>query len=247
MIAYSSSPSPEIDSSDPARSGRCAEGFLESATSRSAQAKPAAATGTLIRKIEPHQKYCRSRPPMIEPSAIPAPLVAAHRPMADAGARLILVARSAAGSVRGWPVPAAAGRDLRHRQLRRRTLPARHGQGRRSRLSRPGPRHRPELLVPPVVPIRQPLGLPARAGRQHHQRTDPGGGAAGPAMSPALSARGCGAALLQRAFRGAGRRRHGRQPGRHQAAHRTRGGCPADDPEPGIRRSHRMTDHPGLS
>jgi hypothetical protein len=69
-------------------------------------------------------------------------------------------------------------------KLRRRLLPARHGQGRRSRLSRPGPRHRSELPVPPVVPSRQPLGLPARAEQQHHRHTHPSGGTAGHAISP---------------------------------------------------------------
>ena len=72
----------------------------------------------------------------------------------------------------------------RHHQLRRRPLPARHGQGRRSRLGRPGPCHRPELPVPPVLPLRQPLGLPARAERQHHRPAHPGRGGASPAMSP---------------------------------------------------------------
>ena len=40
---------------------------------------------------------------------------------------------------------------------------------------RPGPRHRFELPVHPVLPLRQPLGLPARAARQRHRRTHPGG------------------------------------------------------------------------
>ena len=37
--------------------------------------------------------------------------------------------------------------------------------------------------VPPVLPLRQPLGLPARAARQRHRRAHPGGRAADPAMS----------------------------------------------------------------
>ena len=40
MIAPSSSPSPAIERSDPARSGRCAEGFLESGTSGTAKHEP---------------------------------------------------------------------------------------------------------------------------------------------------------------------------------------------------------------
>ena len=35
--------------------------------------------------------------------------------------------------------------------------------------------------VPPVLPLRQPLGLPARAARQRHRRAHQGGGAADPA------------------------------------------------------------------
>ena len=56
--------------------------FLESGISHSAQAAPAAAIGTLIRKTDPHQKWASSRPPTIGPSAMPTPLVPAQMPMA---------------------------------------------------------------------------------------------------------------------------------------------------------------------
>ena len=100
-------------------------------------------------------------------------------------------ARSAvvAGSVWWRPVPAAAGRDGGHHQLRRRPVPARHGEGRRSRLGRTGARYRPEFPVPPVLPLRQPLGLPARATQQRHRRTHSGGRAANPAVSPGEDAK----------------------------------------------------------
>ena len=78
----STRPSPAIDSSPPARSGAAAAGFLESGTSGTAHAKPAAAIGTLIRNTDPHQKCASSRPPMMGPSAMPTPLVPAHSPMA---------------------------------------------------------------------------------------------------------------------------------------------------------------------
>jgi hypothetical protein len=56
MIDHSTSPRPAIDSTAPARSGRSAAGFLESGTSGTAHSSPAAATGTLIKNTEPHQK-----------------------------------------------------------------------------------------------------------------------------------------------------------------------------------------------
>src|SRR5262249_55154872 len=56
MIDPSTSPSPAMHSTAPARSGRNAAGFLESGTSGIAHSSPAAAMGTLIENTDPHQK-----------------------------------------------------------------------------------------------------------------------------------------------------------------------------------------------
>ncbi len=42
------------------------------------------ATGTLIRKTEPHQKYSSSTPPIRGPTAAPLEATAPHRPIAMA-------------------------------------------------------------------------------------------------------------------------------------------------------------------
>ena len=79
MIDHSSSPSPVIESTAPATSGPSTAGFFESGTSGMAHATPTAAIGTLIRNTDPHQKCVSNRPPTIGPSAMPTPIVPAHR------------------------------------------------------------------------------------------------------------------------------------------------------------------------
>ena len=112
MIDQSSSPSPAIDSSAPARSGAAAAGFLESGTSGSAQAKPTAAIGTLIRKTDPHQKCASSRPPMIGPRAMPSPAgrgPEADRPLPLVRSRNMLVMiDSVEGMISAPPMPMLA-------------------------------------------------------------------------------------------------------------------------------------------
>ena len=54
----------------------------------------------------------------------------------------------------------------RHVDLRRRPLPDRHGQGRRSRFARRLPSCSTSTRLQPVVRLRRPLGLPARARRE---------------------------------------------------------------------------------
>jgi ATP-grasp domain len=55
---------------------------LSPSRSSTAHANPATAIGTLIRNTDPHQNRASSTPPTIGPSAIPRPLVPAHRPIA---------------------------------------------------------------------------------------------------------------------------------------------------------------------
>ena len=68
--------------------------------------------------------------------------------------------------VRRRALPAARRRDERGRDLRRRPLPARHGEGLRPRLDRGRPGARLQLRLQPVLQLRPALGLPARAARE---------------------------------------------------------------------------------
>ena len=101
-----------MDSSAPARSGASAAGFLESGTSRSAQATPSTAIGTLIRNTDPHQNLASSKPPTIGPSAIPTPVVPAQMPIArwrSAGSRnMSVMIESVAGIIMAPPMPMLA-------------------------------------------------------------------------------------------------------------------------------------------
>ena len=101
-----------MDSSAPAKSGRSAAGFFESGISGSAQAAPSTATGTLTRNTEPHQKWASSSPPTIGPSAMPSPLVPAHRPMArcrSAGSwNMSVMIASVEGIIMAPPIPMLA-------------------------------------------------------------------------------------------------------------------------------------------
>ena len=109
---HSTRPRPAMDSSAPARSGASAAGFLESGTSRSAQATPSTAIGTLIRNTDPHQNLASSKPPTIGPSAIPTPVVPAQMPIArwrSAGSRnMSVMIESVAGIIMAPPMPMLA-------------------------------------------------------------------------------------------------------------------------------------------
>ena len=101
-----------IDSSDPTRSGGSATGFLESGTSVSANPKPIAAIGTLIKNTDPHAKWSSSSPPTIGPSAMPAPLVAAQNPIARwrscTSAKVLVMIASVEGMMSAAPMPMLA-------------------------------------------------------------------------------------------------------------------------------------------
>ena len=86
--------------------------FLESATSASANANPAAAIGTLIRNTDPHAKWGSSNPATIGPSAIPAPLVAAQNPIARwrscRSLKVLVMIASVEGMIKAAPTPMLA-------------------------------------------------------------------------------------------------------------------------------------------
>ena len=112
MIAQSSSPSPAIDNTAPAGSGRCTCGFFESGTTSAAPRKPMHTIGTLTRKIDPHQNLESSSPPAMGPMAIPSPIVPPQTPMARRARRgsrkMSLMIASDVGIVSAAPTPMRA-------------------------------------------------------------------------------------------------------------------------------------------
>lgn len=71
-----------VESSAPSRSGRSPPGFLDSGTSRATATSPMTATGMLIRKIAPHQKWSSITPPISGPTANPSELTVDQMPIA---------------------------------------------------------------------------------------------------------------------------------------------------------------------
>ena len=72
---------------------------------------PAAVSGTLIRKTEPHQKWASSSPPTIGPIATPMPTAVAQMPMALArsrGSNTLEMMDSVCGMTAAAPRPMAA-------------------------------------------------------------------------------------------------------------------------------------------
>jgi hypothetical protein len=82
MIAKTSAAMPTVDSRAPSRSGRSPCGLLDSGTRTITAARASAATGRLIRKIAPHQKWLSMNPPISGPAAKPSALTALQMPMA---------------------------------------------------------------------------------------------------------------------------------------------------------------------
>ncbi len=82
MIANTSEDMPIVESRAPRRSGRSPVGFLDSGTRATTATSPSAATGMLMRKIAPHQKWFSMKPPMSGPVANPSEFTAAQMPMA---------------------------------------------------------------------------------------------------------------------------------------------------------------------
>ncbi len=82
MIAKTTPLMPTVDSNAPGRSGRSPAPLRDSGTMRATATTPISASGTLIRKIAPHQKWLSSGPPISGPAANPSEPTAPHSPMA---------------------------------------------------------------------------------------------------------------------------------------------------------------------
>ena len=87
MMAYTSELIEAMDRAAPTGSSRVACGSRESGIRCSAPTKAATSSGTLIQNTDDHEKLRISAPPMIGPSAMPAPLAAVHAAIALARSR----------------------------------------------------------------------------------------------------------------------------------------------------------------
>ena len=112
MIDQTSRVRPAVDATAPSTSMGRRTGSRESGTSHSAATSPSRTTGTLTRKIDPHQKWASSQPPAIGPMAIPRPVVPDQMPMArswSSGSRKTSVMMDrVAGMMQAAPRPIAA-------------------------------------------------------------------------------------------------------------------------------------------
>src|SRR5664280_2338111 len=112
MIDQTSRVRPVVDATAPSTSMGRRTGSRESGTSHSAATSPSRTTGTLTRKIDPHQKWASSQPPAIGPMAIPKPVVPDQMPMArswSSGSRKTSVMMDrVAGMMQAAPRPIAA-------------------------------------------------------------------------------------------------------------------------------------------
>src|SRR5208283_3783271 len=88
----------------------------------------------------------------------------AAAPAAGGGHRRVVAA-----AVRRWPVPAAARWHRGPVQLRRRPVHPRYRQGRGPWRARRPADHRPELPLPPLVPVQRRVAVPASPAGEHHQ------------------------------------------------------------------------------
>ncbi len=84
MIVYSSRPIVADDSANPARSVRGARGSREVGTYPATSAPASSAIGAIAKKMLRQSEASISQPPTIGPSAIAAPVIAPHSPMASA-------------------------------------------------------------------------------------------------------------------------------------------------------------------
>lgn len=84
---------------------------MESGTRSATQTRAMMTTGTLIRKIEPHQKWSRSSPPVTGPTAIATPTLPAQIPMAlgcSSRSKTCTSTASVAGITKAAPKPISA-------------------------------------------------------------------------------------------------------------------------------------------
>jgi len=113
MIVYTSRPIAAVESANPPLSARGASGSREVGTYLATSNPPAAATGAIAKKMLVQSNASSSQPPKIGPSAIAAPVVAPHRPIARARSRRSVNTLEISDSVAGNTI--AAPRPITHR------------------------------------------------------------------------------------------------------------------------------------
>src|SRR5882757_2073635 len=109
MMPNSSAISPVVDSAVPTTSNGGAAASREFGTTATAAITVTATTGTLTRKIEPHQKCCSRNPPVNGPMATPSPdtpaQMAIARARSAASVNTLVRIDSVAGMMNAAPRP----------------------------------------------------------------------------------------------------------------------------------------------
>src|SRR6185312_10100260 len=112
ITVYTTAVTPTDERISPGMSTRGAAGSRDVGTNSQPPMIATAATGTLTRKIEPHEKCSSSQPPVIGPAATPTPTMAAHRPIALAlvtgSVKMFVISPSVVGKITAAPIPIAA-------------------------------------------------------------------------------------------------------------------------------------------
>ena len=112
MMVYTRAVTPIADRTRPGPSTGGDAGSRDVGTNSSPPTNATAAIGTLTRKIEPHQKFSSSQPPVMGPAATPTPTMAAHRPIALArgtgSVKMFVISARVAGKITAAPTPIAA-------------------------------------------------------------------------------------------------------------------------------------------
>ena len=98
-----------MERTSPGRSARGASGSREVGTKRATSTAATTATGAIAKKMLVQEKCCSSQPPAIGPSAMAAPAVAPHNPIARARSRrstnTLEISESVAGKIIAAPRP----------------------------------------------------------------------------------------------------------------------------------------------
>src|ERR1019366_7635396 len=82
MMARINADTPKVPSARPPKSSECAPGLLDSGTTKVDATNAMITTGRFTRNIEPYQKWTKSEPPTIGPTAMATPAVAPQIPNA---------------------------------------------------------------------------------------------------------------------------------------------------------------------
>ena len=145
MTAYTSAINPAADSAAPAQSRRPASALRDSGMARRPTTIATTQSGTLTRKIEPHEKLSSRNPPATGPRATPSPAVAAQMPTAVARSRssgnTLMSSDSVAGMMKAAPAPITARQAIRASTFaarrRRRRARGEHGEAGEERAPAP--------------------------------------------------------------------------------------------------------------